>query len=95
MQDGRKTLPEKNPGGVLHTGTAAGVLVALSVITFFILAATFLKSLVFGIILACFLLPLEKFFERKFLQWRGIRAVWFFYDKLAAPFQYLKNRFSG
>ena len=59
---------ETNFPGVLKTGTGAGILVALAIILIFILAATFLRSVVFGIILACFLLPLEKFFEKKFFQ---------------------------
>ena len=91
--------PEKSPKsnfpGVLQTGTGAGILVALAVIGVFILAATFLKSLVFGVILACFFLPLEKFFEKQFLQGRGIRFFWSFLDNLAFPFRYLKARLAG
>ena len=45
-------------------GSGAGIAVALVVILLFVFAATFLKSLVFGIIAAYFLLPLEKFFEK-------------------------------
>jgi len=93
------TDPEKKSGeklsGVLYTGTGAGILVALAVIAIFILAATFLKSVVFGIILACFFLPLEKFFEKKFLQWRGVRGFCALSDAVAAPFRSLKNRLAG
>ena len=60
--------------GVLKTGTGAGILVALAIILIFILAATFLRALVFGLILACFLLPLEKFFEKKVFQWGPVRG---------------------
>ncbi len=41
----------------------------------FILTATLLRSLVFGVILAYLLMPLEKFFERQFLNHRGL-AYW-------------------
>ena len=64
-------------------------------IAIFILAATFLKSLVFGVILACFFLPLEKFFEKRFFQWRGIRWWCSLSDCLTAPFRYLKERLAG
>ncbi len=86
---------EEKLSGVLRTGTGAGILVALAVIAIFILAATFLKSVVFGIILACFFLPLEKFFEKKFFQWRGVRMLCSVFDTLAAPFRYLKDRVAG
>ena len=86
---------EEKLSGVLRTGTGAGILVALAVIVIFILAATFLKSLVFGIILACFFLPLEKFFEKHFLQWRGVRWICSISDAVTAPFRYLRNRLAG
>ena len=91
----QKNTPREKLSGVLHTGTGAGILVALAVIAIFILAATFLKSLVFGIILACFFLPLEKFFEKRVFQWRGIRACCSFFDWIAAPVRYLKDRLAG
>ena len=91
----QKNTPGEKLTGVLHTGTGAGILVALAVIAIFILAATFLKSLVFGIILACFFLPLEKFFEKHFFQWRGIRACCSFFDRIARPFRCLKDRLAG
>ncbi len=87
--------PEEKLSGVLRSGTGAGILVALAVIAIFILAATFLKSLVFGIILACFFLPLEKFFEKKFLQWRGVRMFCSLSETLTAPFRYLRDRLAG
>ena len=80
---------------LLCSGTAAGILVALAVIAIFILAATFLKSLIFGIILACFFLPLEKFYERVFSCWGPGRAFWNAVDGLARPAQYLKKRLAG
>lgn len=46
--------------------SSTGLLVALIVIVIFILTATFLKSVIFGLILAYIFLPLEKFYERQF-----------------------------
>jgi len=59
--------PEEDPskkGGRLLKSWAAIAIVSV-VIAVFVLTATFLKSVLFGLILAYFLLPLEKFFERK------------------------------
>ncbi len=84
--------PGKTISGVLTAGTGAGILVALAIILIFILAATFLKSLFFGIILACFLLPLEKFFENKFFKWPIVRDIVAFFDHLAEPFRRLRHR---
>ena len=49
---------------ILKSG--AGIIVALIVITIFILTATFLKSVIFGLILAYVFLPLEKWYEKQF-----------------------------
>jgi predicted PurR-regulated permease PerM len=49
---------------ILKSG--AGIIVALIVITIFILTATFLKSVIFGLILAYIFLPLEKWYEKQF-----------------------------
>ena len=73
-------------------GTLAGILVALAVILIFILVATFLKSLIFGIILAFFFLPLEKFFENHFFQWKIIRKICSFVDYILMPLQILKKK---
>jgi predicted PurR-regulated permease PerM/uncharacterized tellurite resistance protein B-like protein len=51
--------------------SSAGIIVALIVIGVFILTATLLKSVLFGLILAYVFLPLEKFYERK-LEGNGI-----------------------
>ena len=45
-------------------GSGAGIAVALVVILVFIITATLLRSVIFGLILAYVLLPIEKFFER-------------------------------
>ena len=53
-------------------GSGAGILAALVVILVFIITATLLRSVIFGLILAYLLLPLEKFFERRQRAKRGI-----------------------
>ena len=75
---------------ILRSG--AGVLVALIVIAVFILTATLLRSVIFGLIAAYVVLPLEKYFERRLRQERGIfhlifRAV----DFVEAPLRKLAD----
>ena len=48
----------------LHHG-GAGVLASLGIILIFLICATWLKSLIFGLLLAIVLLPLERFFQEK------------------------------
>ena len=74
-------------------GSGAGIAVALVVILVFIITATLLRSVIFGLILAYVLLPLEKFFER-----RQRRESGFFYwlfkalSMPAIPLQRLSQR---
>ena len=49
-----------------------GIAAALVVILIFMLTAKYLQSVIFGVLLACILLPLEKFFERRLTARRGI-----------------------
>lgn len=67
--------------------SSAGIIVALIVIGVFILTATLLKSVLFGLILAYVFLPLEKFYERK-LQGNGIFSKFFkFLTSIGKPFK--------
>ena len=77
---------------VLNSG--AGLAVAMVVILVFILAATFLKSLFFGIILAYFFLPLEKYFEKYFFTARLVVAVSKFFSFIQWPFHKISTFFS-
>ena len=77
---------------VLNSG--AGLAVALVVILVFLLAATFLKSLIFGIILAYFLLPLEKYFEKHFFNTKIVTAVSAFLSLFCRPFRRISAFFS-
>ena len=48
-----------------------GVIAALVVLLLFVVTAKLLQAVIFGLIVACVLLPLEKFFERKLTSGRG------------------------
>ena len=54
--------------------SGAGLVAAISVIVVFILTATLLRSVIFGLIGAYLLLPLEKYFEKKLRSGKGIIA---------------------
>lgn len=49
-----------------------GLLVALGVMVVFIITAKLLESVIYGLIVACVLLPLEKFFERRIRSRKGV-----------------------
>ncbi|MCK4983192.1 MAG: TerB family tellurite resistance protein, partial [Victivallaceae bacterium] len=67
--------------------SSAGIIVALIVIGVFILTATLLKSVLFGLILAYVFLPLEKFYERK-LEGNGVFSKIFkFFTCFGKPFR--------
>ena len=57
--------------------SGAGILVALIVIGVFILTATLLRSVIFGLIVAYVTLPMEKYFERRLRAGRGA-GYWIF-----------------
>ncbi len=73
--------------------SGAGVLAVLVIIGVFILTATLLKSVIFGLIGAYILLPLEQFFERKLRSRRGIiHAFAQGMRSLGAPLRYLRTK---
>ena len=74
-------------------GSGAGIAVALVVILVFIVTATLLRSVIFGLILAYVLLPIEKFFERGQREERGL-FYWLFkvLTLPAIPLQCLSQR---
>lgn len=70
----------------------AGILVALIIIAVFILTATLLRSVIFGLIAAYLLLPLEKHFERRLLRRRGLGFIFMrLFDLLFAPLVKISN----
>ena len=76
---------------ILRSG--AGVLVALIVIAVFILTATLLRSVIFGLIAAYVMLPLEKYFERRLRRRKGIGYLIFrVVDFVYAPLRSLAEK---
>ena len=69
--------------------SGAGIIAALIVILVFILTATLLRSVIFGLIFAYLLLPLEQFFERN---WREKRGPGFYLGKTASLLCYLPRK---
>ena len=63
-----------NRGKILRSGT--GIILALIVIGLFVLVATWLSSLLFGLVLAYIFLPLEQFFERQIRKEPGRVTRW-------------------
>ena len=64
-------------------GSGAGILAALVVILVFIITATLLRSVIFGLILAYLLLPLEKYFECRQREKRG--AAYYLFRIISLP----------
>ncbi|MCQ2380500.1 MAG: AI-2E family transporter [Victivallaceae bacterium] len=88
LDEARRALDSRRR--LLVSGT--GIIVALVVITMFILTATLLKSVAFGLIGAYLVLPLEKFFERRIRSRRGL-TYWIvsFFSLLKRPLVMLAN----
>lgn len=55
---------------ILRSG--AGILAALIILLIFILTATWLKSVIYGLILASLMFPVEQYFEKKFKKKKGL-----------------------
>jgi len=73
--------------------SGAGILAALIVIAVFILTATLLKSVIFGLIAAYILLPIEKYFERKLRSQKGvIHLICHGIDNLLKPLKTLSEK---
>jgi predicted PurR-regulated permease PerM len=78
---------------ILKSG--AGIIAAVVVLLIFILTATFLKSVLFGLILAYFFLPLEKWYERRVFSRRAALFPGRFLAVLMAPFTRVRERLTG
>ena len=72
--------------------SGAGILAALIVIAVFILTATLLRSVIFGLIAAYLLLPLEQYFERN---WREKRGPGFILGKAGSFIAWLPRRLAA
>ncbi len=82
-----------------HTGkysavaaTGTGLLAAFAVILLFVVAATCLESVFFGLIFAYLFLPVEQFCERIFFRSRPARVVSVFFSGLFLPLRHLRRK---
>ncbi|MBN2641733.1 MAG: AI-2E family transporter [Victivallales bacterium] len=69
-----------------------GLIVALVIISIFVLTATFLKSVLFGFILAFIFLPLEKFYERRFASPGILLKIFAAAGAILLPLKNISNR---
>lgn len=78
--------------------SGAGILVALVVIGVFVFTATFLKSVLFGLMLAYFVLPLQRWFQFRFFPNPIVQRALAVAHNVGQPFRRLgraiKSRFS-
>ncbi|MBO5763453.1 MAG: hypothetical protein J6R85_06230, partial [Lentisphaeria bacterium] len=73
--------------------SGAGVLVALIVLGVFVLTATLLRSVIFGLALAYILLPVEQYFERKLANPKSfLFRIFLIFSTLGAPLRNLAQR---
>ena len=67
--------------------SSAGILVALVVLAVFVFTATFLKSVLFGLVLAYFVLPLQRLFQYRVLPHPWVESVLALVSRLLDPLQ--------
>lgn len=78
--------------------SGAGIIVALVVLAIFVFTATFLKSVLLGLVMAYFFLPLQRWFQYRFFPNKTVQAVLAFQAKcirpIAAGVQRIKSFFA-
>lgn len=52
--------------------SSRGIIATLVIIAVFILTAKYMQSVIFGVLLACILLPIEKFYEKRIVARKGL-----------------------
>ena len=67
--------------------SSAGILVALVVLAVFVFTATFLKSVLFGLVLAYFVLPLQRLFQYRVLPHPWVESVLALVSRMLDPLQ--------
>lgn len=79
--------------------SGAALICAGIIISVFILTATFVKSVLFGLILAVFISPLQQWFETRFMIYRPVAAFFNACARLVGPVksfsQRIRNHFSS
>ena len=72
--------------------SGAGIIAAILVIAVFILTATLLRSVIFGLIAAYLLLPVEQYLEKN---WRQKKGIGFYLGKLTSCFCWLPRKLAS
>ncbi|MFO0903972.1 MAG: AI-2E family transporter [Pirellulales bacterium] len=72
--------------------SGAGILVALVVLAIFVFTATFLKSVLFGLMLAYFVLPLQRWFQWRFFPNSQVQSALALLDRITSPFRRVYRR---
>lgn len=72
--------------------SGAGIAVALAVIGVFVFTATFLKSVLFGLILAYLCWPLQRFFQHRFFPHPWIQQAQRVVSKIGWPIRYVVDK---
>ncbi|MFA7230515.1 MAG: AI-2E family transporter [Victivallaceae bacterium] len=91
LQEENVTAAHASRKRLLKSG--AGIIVALIVLTVFVLTATLLKSVLFGLILAYIFLPMEKWYERKLAGNGIISSIFKSLGQLGQPLKKLSALF--
>jgi predicted PurR-regulated permease PerM/uncharacterized tellurite resistance protein B-like protein len=86
VEDSCETIGQQRAARQTMVRSGAGLLAALIVIAVFILTATFLKSVLFGLVLAYFLLPVQRWYRNTFFPSRAGRAVTGLCSSIVGPF---------
>ena len=87
LQELEDSIEQENIAKKRLLKSGAGIIVALIVIGIFILTATLLKSVLFGLILAYIFLPLEKFYERKLESKGFVSGIFRLFTCFGKPFK--------
>lgn len=76
--------------------SSAGLIAAIAIITLFVVAATFFKSVVFGLLLAYLFLPLQAWYKNRFLQNKLMKYTAMLFSSIfypvIKPITILKNK---
>ena len=89
-----KKAKKKNQGNSNFIGSGAALVIVLVIIVVFILAASFFLSVIFGLILAYFFLPIQFWFKNTFFPSKLIVAVSRFISIIMLPITYPLKKLS-
>lgn len=87
------TVERTKRSAIVKSG--AGIAVALAVIAVFVFTATFLKSVLFGLILAYLFWPLQRFFQHRFFPHPWIQQAQRVVATIGSPIRFLVGKLKG